>query len=160
MRLVAIDPGLRHLGVAEFWDGILQRAFLVKSNVPHVRGPEAWRAFLGAPVPDEPIRLGQYLAASDVVVLELQQVYRTTPNASDLLQVNGVTGALAGATTESVIGYLPREWKGSTPKDIHHKRVLAKLSTREASGIPVMAKSLLHNCLDAVGLGLFHLGRM
>lgn len=66
--------------------------------------------------------------------------------------------------------FLPIEWKGATPKSIHHERVWARLADRERmvvndafsrrgmNGKPLPA-SKRHNVLDAVGLGLFALGR-
>ena len=79
---------------------------------------------------------------------------------------------------------LPWQWKGSVPKVIHHERLLAILSTDElevfkkgtktytkmhvsASSVKdgyapaprKMPASKKHNVLDAIGLGLFFLGR-
>jgi hypothetical protein len=53
----------------------------------------------------------------------------------------------------------PAQWKGQVPKAIHHKRVIAKLSSVEREtvefGLKGIAPSKQHNVLDAVGLGLF-----
>lgn len=58
----------------------------------------------------------------------------------------------------------PHVWKGgSIPKDISHARIFAKLEHAEkqiicAAGL-MMAKGKQHNMLDAVGIGLFMVGR-
>ena len=81
---------------------------------------------------------------------------------------------------------LPVTWKGSVPKGIHHARVWAKLLDQETQVIddaitpakhprmmrraadvisvqpykkPAIPASKLHNMLDAVGLGLWKIGR-
>jgi hypothetical protein len=56
--------------------------------------------------------------------------------------------------------YTPSAWKGQVPKSVHHARILAALSYEEQSRIPKLPTSKLHNVLDAVALGLFHVGRV
>ena len=51
--------------------------------------------------------------------------------------------------------YLPGQWKGNVPKKPHHKRILRVLDDEELGN---MADSN-HDTLDAVGIGLFALGR-
>ena len=73
---------------------------------------------------------------------------------------------MAGAEREYV---LPRDWKGTIPKPkngeqyIIEKRALAVLDERETQLIystkSARAKSLDHNLIDAVGIGLWRLGR-
>jgi hypothetical protein len=63
----------------------------------------------------------------------------------------------------------PNEWKGSTPKEIDHARTWAKLDALEqgivdrfftsAPGRAGLAPSKRHNVLDAIGIGLFGVGR-
>lgn len=63
----------------------------------------------------------------------------------------------------------PSRWKGAVPKRVHHGRIIARLSTFErpllAVGACADCKRMAHganhepNCLDAVGLGLWYLGR-
>lgn len=54
----------------------------------------------------------------------------------------------------------PNEWKGSVPKVIHQKRILAVLSVEERARLPKLLKTKSHNMIDAVGIGLYHLGRL
>jgi hypothetical protein len=53
--------------------------------------------------------------------------------------------------------YLPRKWKGAVPKPIHHARIRALLSETERTVIDGLARD--RDAMDAVGLGLFHVGR-
>lgn len=55
----------------------------------------------------------------------------------------------------------PRRWKGSVPKAIHNQRVLGALTEEELKLLPKRprAKDYDHNMVDAVGLGLWKLGR-
>jgi hypothetical protein len=48
----------------------------------------------------------------------------------------------------------PAVWKGSVPKEICQSRILKKLEPEELS---VLDKN--HNAMDAVGIGLWKLGR-
>jgi hypothetical protein len=57
----------------------------------------------------------------------------------------------------------PHGWKGSVDKDVHHARVWAKLTGAEQAVVSAAAKGVakgkLHNIIDAVGIGLFAVGR-
>jgi len=46
------------------------------------------------------------------------------------------------------------EWKGSVPKPIMEKRILAALTDAERTLLPKLAKTRRHNMIDAVGIGL------
>jgi hypothetical protein len=58
----------------------------------------------------------------------------------------------------------PHAWKGSVPKDVHNQRVLKTLTAEEVALLPRRPRSKKnpydHNCIDAVGIGLWKLGRM
>jgi hypothetical protein len=85
--------------------------------------------------------------------------------AEDLIQVATIAGVLnAKACTGSYLPQFvtPQEWKGSVPKDLMESRIRAALSTTEtrvaeSSGVPLR---LMHNTIDAIGIGLFASGRM
>lgn len=82
------------------------------------------------------------LIALAIMVGELKRVYRSF-----------------GADVNLVV---PTTWKGSVPKDIHNRRVLSHLSPEELARVPLRprAKTPDHNCVDAIGLGLWKLGRL
>lgn len=56
----------------------------------------------------------------------------------------------------------PTDWKGSVPKQVMCDRTLSRLVRDERALLPlrVRAKNHDHNMLDAVGIGLWKLGRL
>ncbi len=124
--LLAIDPGTKKIGWAFFSGKCLVRCGL--SRVDAVDG------------------LGR-LALLHALNLPCAQ--------KDLIAVATVGAAVASMKCDFV-RYVPaREWKGQVPKDIHHTRILDKLTIEE---LPLASKAN-HDTLDAIGLGLFQLGR-
>lgn len=80
----------------------------------------------------------------------------------DLLTVAHIAGALTSLGDS--LRYVPaREWKGSTPKDICHRRMRGKLSEVETRAVDAMAQATndgaQHNVLDAICIGLYVLNR-
>ncbi len=81
----------------------------------------------------------------------------------------GEWGGMYGACGAKVVYISPNDWKGSTPKQVSHQRVLAKLTDQESKvlqnaflshpGRKGMAPKLRENVLDAVGIGLYGVGR-
>lgn len=161
--VLCVDPGLRLCGVALFDSrGTLVRAGLVTSKLPsktHIRGAQAWKASA-----DE-VRAWVGGCPLAKVIVEEQRIDGRTPNADDMLQVNGV----AGACTElfpgaPVQGYWPETWKGSLPKADCTARIIDRINEDPVEGARVertgVQESLQHNIYDAVGLGLFHWNRL
>jgi hypothetical protein len=56
----------------------------------------------------------------------------------------------------------PRTWKGTVPDDIMQKRILNALSKEERERVPLRprARDVNHNISDAIGIGLWRLGRL
>jgi len=156
--LGCLDPGLREAGIAVFRRGVLSKACLVRNPERTIRGPRAWTA-----IATEAARRLEGLEL-DTLILEVPQVYaqgKWKGDPADLIELAGVDGAVAQALhPRAVYGYLPREWKGQTPKPIHNARVEATLTPAELAVMDACPASLRHNMLDAVGLGLFQLGRL
>jgi hypothetical protein len=146
--LLAIDPG-SDTGWALFRsDGIL------------------YGCGLGDPRLSEKHRMGDITE----VVIECPYVYpggkTKDPNAIVTLALNA--GTWAGRYERCNVRYVrPWQWKGQTPKEIHHERIRAKLDASETAIVTGgtarfgarLPKSKAHNVLDAVGLGLFAVGR-
>lgn len=98
------------------------------------------------------------------VVVEVPQVYpssRAKGNPNDLIRVALAAGGAAVAVGGVVRLVRPHEWKGSVPKEIHNRRTLAKLDREEVEAFEGvdLPPYLRHNALDAVGIGLWRLGR-
>jgi hypothetical protein len=137
-KLIAIDPGVQKCGVAAFDDGKLVRA----NWIP---GHSLWAVFLKA----------DWNAALAIERMQVYKVSKGDPN--DLILVSEMVGYLtAGFTVTSF--YKPRTWKGQVPKTVIQKRVSKALD--EAEFKVLMPWFNNHNVVDAVGIGLFHLGRI
>lgn len=108
------------------------------------------------------------------VVIERPMVYpggRQQAKPEDIIKLALKAGEWAGVYRQwaDIEFVAPFQWKGSVPKSIHHERIKAKLSPAELEivvasfapriGIPRIAPSKQHNIVDAVGLGLFAVGR-
>lgn len=150
MDFYAIDPGARATGVALFSGGYLAKASLVRAED------------VSSMIYDLHRNLGTVLE----MVIERPTVYSKTSKGdpADLIQVALVAGSAATRCAGNARFVEPRTWKGQTPKDIHHGRIRAalveiekKALIRDCRDVPA---SLQHNVLDAVGLGLWHLGRL
>jgi hypothetical protein len=150
--LAAIDPGRAGMGWAIFKD----RA-LVETGILENTSPREVVKVLG-------LVLARWAPADAVV--EVPQVYRQRmqkgdPN--DLITVAimaGLAVAVLAPFTEAQL-VRPHAWKGNRPKAVDNQQTLRLLNDMElrmvaASGA---SKSKLHNVLDAVGLGLWKLGR-
>lgn len=94
------------------------------------------------------------------VVVELPQVYsqrhwKGDPN--DLILVAATAGVIVGALGLKPVSWVkPHAWKGTVPKNVHNARVLDALKDRREIFDAVRASvpsSLLHNVIDAIGLG-------
>lgn len=156
MTLLAIDPGLRGVGLATFESGLLYWAGYIRNPDKKGRGPAAWEALRREVL----LHVATLHGVCDLAV-ELPRVYpkmKTDPN--DLIDLAGVLGCLVGMLRpQEITTYAPSDWKGQVPKDIMNARVWAKLSADEKSSVQrVGAKD--HNTLDAIGIGLKALGRL
>ena len=162
MLLLALDPGIVHPACALFQEGVLVRASRVKLPGALAKLDPLARelgvaqcilAWLGGVRPD-------------VLVVERPQIYRASKSPGDpndllsLAALNAAVGALVQAPTCK--SYLPREWAGTTQKtktgdpwlSMRGQRVHKRLSEVElATVVPS------HDAVDAIGIGLHHLGR-
>lgn len=77
---------------------------------------------------------------------------RAKVNPNDLITLSYRAGYLGGPTAKTI---LPVTWKGNVPDKILYARIMKKLSKEERDTIPTLPKSVLHNTLDAVGIGLY-----
>ncbi len=167
----AVDPGSSLAGVALFHDGHLTAADLARSK----RAPLA--AYYGPDVrryADVALTVVAWfssrVARLDTLSLEWPQVYggggrKEDPN--DLLPLAAVQGGIVACLdllafpVGQVRVYLPRSWKGTVRKEIFTDRIRARLDVAEtAIDAAVRPESLRHNATDAVGLGLYELGRL
>ena len=159
-RILSVDPGLHGLGCGIFENGVLVAGWYSPTS-GRGRGPGRWQEVVENAF--GPLRGTHF----DQVVVEVMQVYgggsrgHKYPDPADILEVQGVSGAIAGyflAPTQCV-GYLPREWKGSVPQHVYAGRIDAYLRSRgwQDACLPV-SQYRRHDMLHGIGLGLHHLG--
>jgi len=178
--VLCVDPGLRCCGVAIFSpSGRLLRAGLPQSSIAArtgIRGARAWAAM--AKEVEHWLDVASWRESADnlhfggwptKLIVEEQRIDQRTPNADDMLQVNGTAGAIAGIYAASlpspvVVGVWPETWKGSIPKADMTARIASRMRESpeedrriEYEGVPM---GLRHNILDAVGIGLYHWDRL
>jgi hypothetical protein len=173
MILFALDPGLTRSGVALFQDGRLIRAGVIDSKV---KGEVAVRCDY---ISQRAMGILEELTYSDLEGSEFAgewpQIYRGEKNVknadpNDMLPLCGIVMAV-GSVMRAVYGtelttYLPKQWTGSVSKDETVKG--AKTSPRalkikrrlDAAELKVWKGVKYHDTIDAIGIGLHHLGRM
>ena len=153
MKLIAIDPGKVCLGWASFKDARLVAAGIIENNTRLVATYE----------PLEDVMHGE---DPSCVIIEVPQVYpqraqKGDPN--DLIDVAVIAGVVAGLALSFVEPQLvkPHAWKGNRPKTVDNEYTLSLLKPDELKIVNGCgaSKSKLHNVIDAVGIGLWKLGR-
>lgn len=155
--LFAIDPGKNNAGVAYFRNRKLVAAGLIRASDPLevIERVLVWGAMNG-------IGFQGNLLSVHTLVTEGQQIYPRSPvDPNDLLPLAFVCGGIqAGVFAVRRVMPLPREWKGNVPKDVHVRKTLARLNKQAVAIVDAVEgpKSLLHNTIDAIGLGLWALG--
>lgn len=98
----------------------------------------------------------------DTVVCERPQVYlKNLRAANDLVTLALTAGELVGRIGAPTTYILPATWKGQAPKPICHERIMSALTPEEIGRIELpRAHKKQGDVLDAIGIGLFHLGRV
>ena len=166
-RLAAVDPGVHGCGVAIFEGGTLIEAhYTCPSRNPFHKSEHACgvggnytRAHCTAMEALKPI----YDAHINELVVEHMYKYPGMDkiNVNDLLDVQTVAAMVAGSFSKTHSVY-PPQWKGNVPKKIMTGRIKKLLTLDEwviMSGGD-WPKSLEHNVVDAIGIGLWRLGRL
>ena len=155
--LLAVDPAITCTGWAFFVGERLDRCGIIetKANMPFDRRIRSIGQGILQATPGVPLML----------VIEWPQIYHkwSKGDNNDLLPLAAIAGNLMShfpwAKTQLP---KPAQWKGQVPKDVHNARVLKRLSVDETRLVAAarVAKSKAHNMIDAIGLGLWALGRM
>ncbi len=151
--MISIDPGTQGIGLAVWYPPeLLCAAYVPLTGETLEARVQSIKTILKAPT----------LACCDRLVLEYPQIYRGTPaDPNDLLGLALVDGALlACISTPNAQLVLPREWKGTVKKDVMCRRIESRLTPIEQRRLKDVKKSVRHNMVDAVGIGLWALGRL
>lgn len=166
MRIICVDPGLRGCGVASFLTKAYEKdeeglecAFYVKNSVDG-RGYAAHTALGAAVVKDIFKTVGPYGA----VIIEHPVIYpkATNKDLNDLIDVVAVGAAVASWVPGIIVPetVFPSQWKGTVQKQVMLRRIKAALSPREMAVVQETNKSDTEDILDAIGIGLWKLGRL
>lgn len=168
---IAVDPGVRGCGVAIFKNQHLHHASYVRNPasatercLPILWNEMAWRMKMFRE---------EWLQTDDfALIVELPQVYRKSKgDPNDLLSLAAIVGALTVSMSPSFAeAYRPARWKGQVPKDIMIRRIkeLIKPEEWEVIRLPEWTHKLkqdkehrlAHNVYDAIGIGMYHVGRL
>lgn len=144
--MLAIDPGVHTIGWARFSAYRLTACGLERG--------------------DSMLALLRGFRVDDVttLVVEIPQVYsrgRGDPN--DLVDIALVAGAVIGRLcwADDVVLVRPAQWKGQRPKGVDNALTLSCLDDDERAIVDGVdcPRSLRHNVIDAVGIGLWQLRR-
>ncbi len=157
--VLACDPGVG-LGKFSGW-ALLEDAMLQECGVIEGYG------LLGTGIVDHINDLAKILRHRGVDIVAVEQMVErgksSNVRAKDLLalsQVSGAMLALPGAGERRLVP--PSTWKGSTPKPIANQRTLDALTGAEVqilNAVTADMKTIPHDLLDAIGIGLHVVGR-
>lgn len=157
---LAVDPDLRNPGVALFRDDALIKCGVAVNAMRSERGPVAWTSAEAA--------VSAFLHDAGLcpthLAIEYPRIYpihQQVGDQADLLELAGVVGAISTIFSHhNVTAYWPHEWKGTVKKDVMQDRILGRLSPSELALIPSLNANLRSDVVDAIGIGLHHLGRL
>lgn len=161
--ILAIDPG-ENTGWALFdWHATLSPFNLIACGIGHPPFGVAQKVFIEMPQfyprghkrPNDLIKLA--FTAGRLV------------GASGVVEMGGPSSGFPTGNGYEVIYFLPHEWKGNLPKETCNNRARMRLQPDELAVLGACenviltygggGKSVLHNVLDAIGIGLFAVGR-
>lgn len=162
--LIAIDPGTC-AGLAVFRDDVLIHASAQQGGTS-VAEIDDQAAAIASTIKQMRTGSAGFGKVAEIVI-ERPQIYKGPLQKGDPNDLTPL--ALLAGCLFARLGYgdqrwiYPREWKGQLDKDVCAARVQNALSEVEtvvlAEGLKKLRKTLHHNVLDAVGLGLWALGR-
>lgn len=164
-RLAAVDPGKNGCGVAIFDGGTLIEAhYTCPSRNPFHKSEHTCGG--GGNYARARYTAREALAVMgwvDDLIVEHMFKYPGMDkiNVNDLLDVQTVAAMIA-ASHSGAISVYPPQWKGNVPKKIMTERIKKLLTPKEQYLLEVgdWPKSLEHNVVDAIGIGLWRLGRL
>lgn len=166
--LITIDPNVRGCGVAA-WNkatGTLLWATYVKNPYDDLKTRAYFRdTALAEAVWRYILDHRSTVTASEIsAIIERPRVYPGMPQTdlNDLIDVATVGAACAAYSADAggAATVFPSEWKGQLAKKAMLDRILGKLSPEELKTVLKTNKSDTEDILDAIGIGLWHFGRL
>ena len=158
--VLAVDPGTHSTGWARFEGGTMVAAGVA------LGGTGAQPARVVATARAVELANGSPTGLDELVV-EYPQVHKygsaAKADPDDLLALALVAGAVLQTYPDARARLVrPAQWKGQVPKAVMGRRVMEHLTPPERGVVDAvaMAHKPDHNMLDAIGIGLWHLGRL
>lgn len=149
LPLVAMDLGKRKMGIAVFdADGTLTSAATVRAKITRSWTP--WRTCDAIVLALKDMRVETFDAVCEMPRLRGMEINK---DIDCLIRVGAVLPEYIGPWSET---YAPAEWKSQVAKDLHHRRIREALMESETA----LWDGQGHDARDAVGIGLFALGRV
>ncbi len=162
--LIALDPGKRVGGIALFSAaGVLKAADVIDVGTK-TKEEYAAREFASA----VELWLDKHAASVPTrLVAEWPVAYSSASGSSaakanDLFYLTATVGAVSAVVPGIVTHVSPAEWKGQLPKEVCQGRIAKRLSDLELAvwtDLQARRGADWHHAADAVGIGLFILGR-
>lgn len=165
-RLLALDPSITRIGLAYFEDGELVAAKAIK--IESSKGQDISDRALDAAREAAAWARAQGHCPIDLAC-EWPQVYTRDKSKGDpkaLVPLAGVCVGVAALLSAQVSSYLPGEWAGRAPKDetvrgCKKSPRAIKILSRLVGGERLVWDAVkYHDAIDAIGIGLHHLGRL
>lgn len=130
--LLAFDPGLSKAGAAVFKEGRLSRAILFKRDQSRHKDAAAWIRMADLVLAHTP-RQGYRVD----LAYEMMQKDKRSQGAkiASIMQLCGVTGAVAWGFGNRVHGYTPSRWNKNRPKAQNHAKILRALDDAETEAL-------------------------
>lgn len=154
MKRAAIDPGKKHAGIALFAGNELVGATLLKS-----KPKDPWPGSVLELAQKAVTFVKENLGEVDELLLEYPRVARqwSKGDPNDLVALAFTQGAMAAQVpAKEVKAFEPQSWKGTVDADIVTERIKVKLTPAEQTKVYATD----HNTYDAVGIGLWAVGRL
>ena len=153
--LLAIDPG-KDTGAARFLGDVLVDVKLFTCSGPPV---ERVRSIS--------YNVAMWCETADRLACEWPQIYQRAKSKGDPNDLLPLAAILGGIFTDfpaaEIVLYKPAEWKGQMSKEACHEKIRKSLGASELKLLDdclmTIPRSLRHNAMDAVGIGLKALGR-
>lgn len=166
-RLAAVDPGKNGCGIAIFTDGGLIGAYYECParnpfhNSEHECGGPGNYTRAHCTASEALLRITGMGVHELIVEHMVKYPGMDKINVNDLLDVQTVAAMIA-ASNSGTISVYPPQWKGNVPKKIMTERIKKLLTSKERAILDAgdWPKSLEHNVVDAIGIGLWRLGRL
>lgn len=131
----SFDPGVKYFAWAHWTQGALTACGLYRDS------PYYWRPTIGVAVIECPVRK-----------------FDADTREKDIFDLARAAGEIGSRYRERIY-VSPSKWKGQVPKGIHQEHhILPKLTPGEHTLLPKKKTELKH-VLDAIGIGLWYLGR-